>query len=565
MAKIFDISGRGPSNKKLLIAGLAMLVASAIIASLLVAKSTGRLDNFTRVTADLTNVGDGLPSRSDVRYHGLLVGTTTTVTPAQFGKPNFVDIDLIGEYANDIPNTVTARVVPSNVFAVSSVELVDNGDAPALQNGDHIQEDTELPTVLFQTTISKLRDILYATGRGRTDETLGILAAVKAVTHDRRAKLLTAGAQLDRIVSQLNATVAPDTDSPSTLSALVGAAEGLQQTAPDLLDALHKAVGPMQVLVEQRANLDAMLSSGASTLNNTQTAFANHTDRMVTIGRNLTPVMGVLADTSGNWLPGFQKMKRFSEKFFEGWLPEQDSFNLRANLALTPTSTYTRADCPSYGELKGPSCSTAPLIVVRPDLPEVLLPQNYQPPKDLMPPPGTVVGPNGNLHAVGPPYILPGGPNLVDPNPPLELGIGTGILGTNGPPMTPARPIPDTANPALPVTPAPPVPGSPPAPVAPYRPDHMPGYLPPGGPNYPGAPPPAPAAPAAPVAPAAPAPGALPAEAAPASYGGNVGPVGSQYERNQLTYITGAPATTATQLLLAPVVRGMTVAPGEGA
>jgi hypothetical protein len=44
-----------------------------------------------------------------------------------------------------------------------------------------------------------------------------------------------------------------------------------------------------------------------------------------------------------------------------------------------------------------------------------------------------------------------------------------------------------------------------------------------------------------------------------------VGPVGSQYERNQLTYITGAPATTATQLLLAPVVRGMTVAPGEGA
>ena len=35
-------------------------------------------------------------------------------------------------------------------------------------------------------------------------------------------------------------------------------------------------------------------------------------------------------------------------------------------------------------------------------MPEVLLPQNYQPPKDLMPPPGTVVGPNGNLVAVGP-------------------------------------------------------------------------------------------------------------------------------------------------------------------
>jgi hypothetical protein len=148
------------------------------------------------------------------------VGTTTKVTPAQFGNPNYVDIDLIGEYAKDIPNTVTARVVPSNVYAVSSVELVDNGDAPALQTGDHINEDTELPTVLFQTTISKLRDILYATGRGRSDETLGILAAVKAVTHDRRTKLLTAGAQLDRIVSQLNATVAPDSAGPGAMASL---------------------------------------------------------------------------------------------------------------------------------------------------------------------------------------------------------------------------------------------------------------------------------------------------------------------------------------------------------
>ena len=454
MAKVFDISGRGPSNRRLVVAGIGMIIASALIAALLVAKSTGKLENYTRVTADLDNVGDGLPARSDVRYHGLLVGTTTTVTPAAFGKPNFVDIDLQGEYAKSIPKTVTARVVPSNVFAVSSVELVDNGEAPPIQSGDHIQEDQNLPTVLFQTTISKLRDILFATGRDRNDTTLGILAAVNAATHDRRPQLLQTGAQLQDLVDQLNATVAPDSSSPSMLSALVTAAEGLQQTAPDLLDALHQAVVPMQVLVEQRAQLENMLSGGATTLGMTHTAFANQTDRMITIGRQLTPVLGVLAQTSNNWQPGFQKLKAFSEKFHEGWLSGLDRFNLRGNLALAPTYSYTRADCPAYGELKGPSCFTAPLIAVRPDLPEVLMPQNYQPPKDLMPPPGTVVGPGGNLVAVGPPYILPNGPNLVDPNPPLSEGVGTGILGTNGPPMTPAPPVPGTANPAL-GTPAP--------------------------------------------------------------------------------------------------------------
>lgn len=556
MAKVFDLSGRGPSDKRLIVAGIAMIVASVLVAVLLVAKSTGKLENYTRVVADLQNVGDGLPSRSDVRYHGLLVGSTTTVTPAAFGKPNYVDIDLQGEYATSIPRTVTARVVPSNVFAVSSVELVDNGDAPHLQPGDHIQEDTELPTVLFQTTISKLRDILYATGRGRNDSTLGLLAAVNAATHDRRVELLQTGAQLQGLVDQLNATVAPDPSSPSMLSALVTAAQGLQQTAPDLLDALHQAVVPMQVLVEQRAQLENMLSGGSTTLGVTHTAFANQTDRMVTIGKQLTPVLGVLAQNSGNWLPGFQKMNTFSQKFHEGWIDGLDVFNLRGNLALTPTYSYTRADCPSYGELKGPSCFTAPLIAVRPDLPEVLMPQNYQPPKDLMPPPGTVVGPNGNLVAVGPPYILPNGPNLVDPNPPLSLGVGTGILGTNGPPMTAAPPVPGTANPAL-GTPPPMGPTkSPIAPVDPWPPGFLPADRGPhmGDPGVPGPPPAA----------SAPAPGALPAEAAPASFGGNVGPVGSAQERNQLSYITGQPASTATQLLMGPVVRGMTVSPGEG-
>lgn len=568
MAKIFDISGRGPSNRRLLFAGIGLVVVSAIIAALLVAKSTGQLENYTRVTAAMENVGDGLPSRSDVRYHGLLVGTTTTVTPAAFGKPNFVDIDLQGQYAPDIPNTVTARVVPSNVFAVSSVELVDNGEAPGLKDGDQIEEDTKLPTVLFQTTISKLRDILFATGRDRHDSTLGVLAAVNAATHDRRPQLLKTGAQLDQLVNQLNETVAADAASPSMLSALITATEGLQQTAPDLLDALHQAVVPMQVLVEQRVQLENMLTGGAATMDMTHTAFANQTDRMVTIGKQLTPVLGVLAQTSNNWLPGFQKMKVFADKFHEGWLPGMDVFNLRGNLALAPTYSYTRADCPAYGAMKGPSCFTAPLIAVRPALPDTLLPQTYQPPKDLAPPPGTVVGPNGNLIAVGPPYILPNGPSLVDPNPPLSDGIGTGILGTNGPAMTPAPPVPGTANPAFGNSPRPVTEPnrSPIAPVAPWPSGYLPGDPGPhmGDPGVPGAPLPPASAPV-PAPPPAPVVGPLPAEAAPASFGGTVGPVGSSFERAQLSYITGQPATAATQLLMGPVVRGMTVSPGEDA
>ena len=528
MGNSFETDGRGPSDRQLLAAGIALVAVAAVVTATLLVKATGRLDPYVRVVADLVNVGDGLPQRSDVKYHGVLVGAVQDVTPAAHGEPNYVHIDLDPHYAQSIPATVTARVVPSNVFAVSSVQLVDQGHGPPISEGAHIPEDTELPTVLFQTTISKLRDILAATGRGREDKTIGVLAAVNAATEDRRTELLSSGAQLSRLVDEIDSIVASD-PGPTTVSALIDAARGLQQTAPELIDALHVAVEPMRTLVQQRTQLDSLISGGLHTLGTTDTALNNQTDKLVKISSELTPVLGSLAEISPHWVPAFVKLNGLSDRFFdEVWIPEQDTANMRVNLSFTPTYSYTRADCPQYAGLKGPSCYTAPLVPTRPELPDVLLPQNYQPPPDLAPPSGTVVGENGNLVAVGPPLVNPN-PSLADPNPPLPSW------------MPPSAPVPGTANPALVPDPQPPQIASPVAPVAPK----------PGDP-----PPPAPAPPAGPAAPGGPV---LPAEAAPAAYGGNVGPVGSQQERNQLGLITGRPASTATQLLLGPVARGTTV------
>ncbi|WP_431237429.1 MlaD family protein [Mycolicibacterium aichiense] len=444
MANSLDLDGRGPTDRQLLVCGLAVVVVAALVTTLLLLKSNGKLDNYVRVVADLLNVGDGLPQKSDVKYHGVLVGSVDSVVPAANGHPNYVHIDLKPEYAGSIPATVTARVVPSNVFAVSSVQLVADGAGPAIRAGEHIPEDTQLPTVLFQTTISKLRDVLAATGRGREDRSVGILAAVNAATENRRGKLLTSGAQLNRLLDQLNSVVSTD-DGPSTVSALIDATHGLAATAPDLVDALHQAVQPMQVLAEKRSALTALVTGGAHTLGTTRTALDNHIDQLTGISHDLTPVLGSLAMNAGKFVPAFTKLNVLSRKFFdEVWMPELDTGNMRVNLSLTPSYDYTRADCPRYGQLLGPSCYTAPKIVVRPDLPEMLLPQNYQPPKDLAPTPGTVVGPDGNLVAVGPPLVNPN-PNLADPNPPTPWWA------------PPFPPVPLTANPDdAPPPPAPP-------------------------------------------------------------------------------------------------------------
>jgi hypothetical protein len=264
----------------------------------------------------------------------------------------------------------------------------------------------------------------------------------------------------------------------------------LEATAPDLFDALHQVVEPMQTFAEKRGQLASLLSGANYTVGTVRQSLGNHIDQLIRITSDFTPVLGVLAQNSHNFLPAVIKLDNLADKFMENVATPEGLGNLRAMLSFTPSYGYTRADCPHYGELKGPSCFTAPLVPVRPDLPQVLLPQNYQPPKDLAPPPGTVIGPDGNLVAVGPPLINPN-PNLADPNPPLPAWL----------------------------TPSPPVPGS-------ANPDN-----------------------------ASPPPGTV----APSSFGGNVGPVGSQYEQNMLTVITGQPATAATELLLGPIARGTTV------
>ncbi len=530
MGNSFETDGRGPSNRLLLVAGISFIVVALFIASLMLVRSSGKLDKSVRVVAEMANIGDGLPENSDVKFHGVLVGLVRGVEPATGGGLNSVRIDLKPEFAGSVPAGVTARVIPSNIFAVSAVQLIDSDPgAGPIQTGARIPENTDLPTVVFQTTLNKLRSIIFATARNpRDDQSIGIMAALNAATENRRTKLLAAGAQMDRIMDQLNAIVSTE-PTPTTISALIDASRALQQSAPDLFDALYQAVPPMQVVAEQRAQLTSLINGGMNTLGTTETALNNHTDRLVTITGNLTPVVGELANSSHHFLPGFVKLNDLSERFFrEVWMPELDTAKMRVNLSLTPTYSYTRADCPQYGALKGPSCYTAPLVAVRPDLPEELMPQNYQPPKNLAPPRGTVLGPNGNLVAVGPPLVNPY-PNLADPNPPLPQG------------MLPAPPVPGSANPNVPLTQPPVPPLSPAAPVA--------------RPGYPDEPPPVPAPP--------PPDGTrLPAEAA-ASFGGNVGPVGSDEERIQLSIATGQPATSATQLLLGPVARGMTVSPAE--
>ncbi|MEB3021146.1 MlaD family protein [[Mycobacterium] crassicus] len=472
MPNSFESDDRGPSNRRLFFTGLILLVIVTVAVTLLIAQSQGALQHSVRVSAEITNVGDGLPVKSDVKFRGVLVGFVSAVTPAAVGHPNIVRIDLHPEHAPGIPDTVTARVVPSNVFAVSSVQLVDNGKrSTPLRSGAVIGEDQTLPTVLFQTTLNKFRQVLSAVGRQVSPDSIGWLTALGDATSGRGKRLEDAGRDLNEIVNELNTVVTDDAMGPSTMSALTAATSALGQTAPELLDALDGAIQPMRTLAEKRSQLTNLLSVGLGTTGVLGDAFDHNTDRMIDISTKLTPVLGVLGDNGETIHDIATRLTTLIARVIDvAWNADTNQLQAKAVISLTPTRTYVRSDCPRYGDMAGPSCFTAPEVPTAPALTPSLESRGFP----------------------LPPGITENRPNFAPPR------------GSVLPP--------DAGPPAEPPPPAPPDP-------------------PPAGPAQPQA----------------------------AVIGGNVGPVGSRMEKQQLEVIMGDQVSTATQILFAPLMRGATV------
>lgn len=392
MAGDFEFDGRGLSTPKLAVLGVAFLLVATLVGWVLVARSQGGLAERVQVTMRLSSVGDGLPPKSDVKFRGVLVGMVRGVSPATDTEPAAVTVDITPNRAPGIPRTVTARIVPSNAFAVSSVQLVDNGPAAPLTSGDVIAEDDGLATQLFQTTLAKLRDLVSATSRPGNDRTIGLIRTLADATAGQGPALDASAQGLNRIVAEMN-ELSNDQAGPATLQTWTSAIAALRDTAPELVDSLHHAVVPMQTVVEQRAALTDLLTGANHTVDTLAGAMDRRIDEMLAISTQLTPVVGVLADNSAKFPAISLGINNVVEKFFgELWTRTgtRPGFTFKLVVALAPLRLYVRADCPTYGEMRGPSCDTAP------ETTPVVDTHNLPDARAYTPPPGTTLPPAEN-------------------------------------------------------------------------------------------------------------------------------------------------------------------------
>lgn len=449
-----DHSGRGPRPWHMTVAGLAMITLVAVLLGLLGLRYTGRFEDRVPVDAVLTSTGDGLPERADVKFRGMVVGAVTDVDVVAAGQRQQVRIDLDPRIAPTIPDTVTARVIPNNLFGVTGIELVDNGAAPGrLAAGAEIPEDTSDGTVQLQTTLTVLRNVLD----NIQPEKLGRVLATFSEALDPGAR--APGSTIERLDKWVT-EVRHIEGVGDLLGDLGRATTALSQSAPELVGVLSESVTTARTLTERRENLITMLANASGAVDSVNELFARNPDAAKDLVPGLDGLFGSLAQDP-EAIPTAvanlnEALGKLSGAF--GW-GAQRQMRWSLDVSFTPFQQYTAKDCPRYGEMAGPRCGG-------PSVPQVAPPQEYPP--TLLP--GWVEGagpkPQPQIPGIPAPAqtpavpLLPGLPAL--PGLPVIPGITT--------PLFPTAPAPEAA-PAMPGQPAvpdqPAVPGQPAPPAVP--------------------------------------------------------------------------------------------------
>ncbi|MGV9674347.1 MCE family protein [Nocardia sp. NPDC003482] len=433
---IIDPSGRGPTMRQLLIAGLCGLVVFALVLALLMARYKGYIMHpKVDVTANMATTGDGLPAQADVKFRGVLVGTVKDVSVAARGEQQQVHIEMKPEYVSDIPANVTARVVPSNLFAVTSVELVYNGpDSAFLHAGSQIPEDRSEGTIALQDTLTNVRAILNKIDPVQLGRVLSTLSY--ALDGSGRVPGSTVE-RLDTFLTQVRAAV-PNVDQ--TLNDFSASFHALNQSAPDLMQVLADSVQTARTISDKRAELANLLTGTAATTDKVNALFARNPD----VGKQLTvgtaDMFGALTsqpDALPQAISNLNKSLRQLNTVFH-WGPQRQMV-WNVGITLTPFKPYDRSDCPRYGELAAPSCATAPLEATLPPLPDSLKPRALDSAKGLPP-----AVPMPGLPAI-PGYTAPADPtaqNTAQPGNPLAGTPLAGLFPMLGLPV-PGQPAPN--------------------------------------------------------------------------------------------------------------------------
>jgi phospholipid/cholesterol/gamma-HCH transport system substrate-binding protein len=340
-------------HARLLVAGVAFLVAMALLVALSIAIYDKAFTDYTTVTIKAERAGLQLAKFGDVRRHGVLVGRVDAVD--QDGEQASITVALEPDEARRIPQNVRVEILPTTLFGQKYIALVDPREpaAKTLRDGVVIPSSRVRTNVELSAILANLFPLLRAIRPADLNTTLHALATALSGRGEQIGRTLE---DLDAYLTAMN----PHLDTlRDDLRLLAKVSRTYSLAAPDLVRLLRNATTAAKTVTQMKDQLGGFIE-GVTTLATTgRRVLADNESAIIRESQLAVPLLGLL-DTYSPEIPCVMKgAARYADNlnqiFASGRVAQTMSF------AAEQRPPYGPQDRPEYGEIgHGPWCLGLP-------------------------------------------------------------------------------------------------------------------------------------------------------------------------------------------------------------
>lgn len=342
---------RSQSALRLEIKGSILIGVILLLFWLSIAIYTKTFVGTVDITVQTERVGLQLNPNADVRMRGALVGRVADIRLE--GGRAMLKLALDQDAADNIPEDVEARILPTTLFGQKYVELVAprGSTAGPIAAGAVVPEDRSGAAVEITRAFDNLQPLLTAVRPQDLSSTLQAVAAGLEGRGDQLGKTVEATLRLLRDFRSHLPLLIDDLGLLASVSDVYGAAMG------DVLAVLENVSFSGRTVTDLEEELAAFYGD-VTTLSQTTKAFLDRNgDGIVELNRTTEPILRTLARYASEFpclLDGLVLANtEFNSAFRDGKLHSYAVLGLQY-------PGYEAADAPGFGGDPGPSCAGMP-------------------------------------------------------------------------------------------------------------------------------------------------------------------------------------------------------------
>ncbi|MGA8986727.1 MCE family protein [Aeromicrobium sp.] len=247
------------------------------------------------VTLTTSTTGLNLPQNADVKLRGMIVGEVRKVEPNGDGVK--MTLAMNPKYIGDVPQGVTAQLIPKTLFGEKYVSLIppsnDITGGASLKAGDVITK-ANVP-IEVETLLNDLYPLLTAVDPVNLNYTLSALATALEGRGEKLGETLVTTSEYLRKTNPDLPVLIDDLKNFGTV------ADGYSAAIPDLARLLRNSVVTGNTVVSKNSQLTAFYQEGADLAKTLTTFTEANGENLVTLAKEGRPILEVSARYSSTF------------------------------------------------------------------------------------------------------------------------------------------------------------------------------------------------------------------------------------------------------------------------